>query len=111
MSEHIERIRAALVAAYHIAECGEHPEHLLEAENKARAALPALDALAAELAEARSRANAKLRDVTEWFDDKYTALILAAERERDEARAERDALRNQLGWVLRIEDDDYIGRA
>ncbi len=46
-------VRHALEAAYHIAECGGHPGHLLAAENAARKALPALDVLvaAAERAE------------------------------------------------------------
>ena len=38
----LRAIREALEAAYHIAECGDHREHLLDAESKARAGLAAL---------------------------------------------------------------------
>lgn len=68
MSDHIETIRAALVASYHIAECGEHPEHLLDAENRARAALAALHALVAELV-GKNKEIASLRDQLGWALD------------------------------------------
>ena len=51
--EPVEAIYAALEASRHIGECAEHPEHLMDAENKARAAYPALDALVAQRDEAR----------------------------------------------------------
>jgi hypothetical protein len=62
--QHANRIREALEAAQHIAECGDHPEHLLDAENKARTAFPSLAALVQEADEAREA----LRAVERRFD-------------------------------------------
>ncbi len=59
-------VRHALEAAYHIAECGGHPGHLLAAENAARKALPALDVLVAA-AHDRDRLAGALADIRSSF--------------------------------------------
>jgi hypothetical protein len=44
---HADTVREALEASSHIGECAEHPEHLMDAENKAREALAAFARLQA----------------------------------------------------------------
>lgn len=49
MSQDIDTIRQGLEASLYIRECGDHPDHLGFAEDRARAALPALDRLTGRL--------------------------------------------------------------
>jgi hypothetical protein len=94
----MEKTREALEAAYHIAECGEHPDHLLAAENAARAAL-------AEVEEWEARMlNLEVQGISDALGFRDTEL--------EEAKAERDRLRTiecAARYVVDMHPDDEPG--
>lgn len=107
----VRAIGLALDAAHHIAECGDHPEHLRDAEQKARAAGSALDLLANDLASCRAvltQQEAGWRELSRWLVEHLDELptdLDAWDEDTDQIVASMRAIvTGNLGCT---EQDDY----